>query len=404
MVGLSVVVLVFVGLLNLGPTERAEDADADAVQVLDLEDPSQVERIQIDRETDRVVMERVDAGWLLREPIDGAGDVDTVNALLDGLIEIQRGVPLDAEGLNPEDFGLGDPPRARVRVETSGGAVQEVLFGDEAPVGWQSYARSPGGPIVVVEGRLGELLIRDASHFRDRRVLRLSPGEVREVRIEGPDGTLSVHGEGTSWWLRGFTRADPDRVDDLVLGLLDLRFDQVLQLDTEIAEPTHRVDVTLDDGSVRTVRVGEDTPLGTLVQGPAAIGVVYPPTLALLGQGPTDLGDRQALPIDLERDDRVTVVRGDQRWEVLRNGADWEGDSDAWRVLSQLASIEIVYRRAPVPASSETWATVEVARGDRVRRVQIGAEVETGLRSARDDAGGQPYLMADEVVSALAGP
>ncbi len=404
MVGLSLLVLVLVAALGYAPGGGEDPVDPDATGVVwELPDIGAVTRIEREVSGERLVLVRGPDGWTVEAPTPAEADDFVVERLLDDFREMDRGIPIDVGPGDAEAFGLGDPPAARVRLTLTDGRTLEADYGEPAPVGWRTYARDRDGRVVAVGGQ-SDLLFKPASAFRDHRLFDFDPAAVRRVTLVDPPHTLSVSGEGRRWWVDGFTRADPDRVDDLVMGLLDLRFDRILDVDP-VAEPRIRVEVELADGAVHTLRVGERTPMGTLVTSPRATGVVFPESLALLKMGPTDVGDRQAIPIDLERDTRVRVEAGGRSWEATRDGREWHSadlDADATRDrLARLAAAQIAYTLDPVEPPEEIVATVTVWRGEERRTVRIGPERDDGFHHAVDADGGAPYRVRAAELSGL---
>jgi hypothetical protein len=225
----------------------------------------------------------------------------------------------------------------------------------------------------------------------------LQPGDVRRVTLTGPDGTLSVHGEGKHWWLDGFTRADPNAVDDLVSGLLTLRFDEVREGPTSVEQPARTATIETAGGSW-TMRVGEADGSDTLIQvvGGSA-GPVLTESLALLGEGPTDLGDSKAVPFDPEDTDSIAVVHGDATWKTDHNGNAWEVDGkevpEAAQVAAEVNDAQIHYRKEPVPPIASPWLSVLLHVDGADRRVDLGQLEGTDFRVAKDADGGEPYLV-----------
>ena len=256
---------------------------------------------------------------------------------------------------------------------------------------------------MAVGGR-SELLLEPSGAFRDHRVFRFDPGEVRAVRITQDEKVLDVSGQGTRWWVEGFTRADPDRVDDLVMALLDLRFDRVMDLEAPAA-PRAIVEIGFEDGSAQVIEVGERTPMGDVVRGPNATGMVFPESLAVLGIGPTDVGDRRAVPLHLDKDDRIELQTAEGTWTATRAGATWSssdrGGPETVARLKALGGASIAYRMEPVSPPETVFATVRLIRGEHAKVIEIGPE-QDGFHRARDLDGGEPYrIRAAELGPAL---
>lgn len=390
---LTAVLLAVLGLWWYG--EDAEpDPDPDATAVVWQVDADAVERVELQRaEGGRLALQRGEGGWRVVEPFEQPADADQVRELLDELRELGKGVPMDVALDRAAEFGLGEPPRIRVTVTLEDGSVASAAIGSEAPVGYRTYALDAQGAIVAVGGDPGRVLAAPAQQFRDHRLMAFTAAAVRRVRIESEQGTLEVHGQGTRWWLEGFGRADADRVDDLLLGLLDLRADRFLDVETDVMYPRYRVTV-LDEGggAVAELRVGDPTPMGSLVQiADGSIAIAAPEALALLGQGPTDLGAPSAFAIDLERSDTIEIRAGDAHFAARRNGGTWQADGleggAAWDAVAALADVPIVYRAEPPEAPLEAWAIVTVTEGDVTDVYEVGAEHD-GFRPARSVDGG----------------
>ncbi len=376
------------------PAEELEDPDAtEAVWTIDAD---AVTRVEIRRRDDTVIVSREAEEWRVEAPWTGAADPDVVHDLLDALSEVERGVPVDG-ATDLAEFGLADPPIAIVEVTLSDGGVKTATFGDEAPIGYRTYALSEAGAVVAVGGRPGRSLLAKTSDFKDRRIFHVDPASVRAVSIESAEGRLAVRGEKTTWWLEGFTRADPDRVDDLIMGLLNIRIDEFLDLSDTITEPAVVVQVETESGEVSTVKVGDPTPLGVLVEYEDGFGTVYAESLRLLVQGPTDIGDRQAFPIDDDSVVRVSIAKGSQTWRAERAGPSWTVDGAdnpaAQDSIDAVAEAVIHYRKQPVPPLTETWATVEIEARGEVIAIDLGQHEGEDFRVARDRAGGEPYLI-----------
>lgn len=399
MFGLSVLVLALVAAVSMGEGEEPDGIDPDATAVVfPVDDIEQVVRVEREVSGERMDLVLEQGTWQMTSPASSEADPRVIDRLLDDLREMDRGIPIDVGDTDPSEFGLGDPPAARIRLTLADGSSHTLEYGEKAPVGYRTYARDVDGQVVAVGGR-SELLTEPSSMFRDHRLFAFDPAQVRRVTLEVPPNTLTVRGEGTRWWVEGFTRADADRVDDLVMGLLDLRFDRVLEVGDPIAEPRAIVEVELADGDVRQARIGDRTPMGDLAEGPRAQGMVFPDSLAILGMGPTDIGDPQAIPLSIERDTRIEVEHGGQRWSASREGTVWRAadrsDADTWARLKRITEARIQYQAEPVEPPADTWATVTVFRGDDSRQVRIGPPTAAGVHRAQDRDGGQPYLVPE---------
>ncbi|MEZ4241785.1 MAG: DUF4340 domain-containing protein [Myxococcota bacterium] len=134
--------------------------------------------------------------WHLREPIDELADGAQVTELLP---RRERRPQRRAARRGRRSRGGVRPRRGahrEGRAHHRGRAGHTLVVGDKAPVGFRTYVRAADGGVAAVGGDLGHTLLADAQTLRDRHVLRFDPAAVREVRIDSPDGTLRVTGEG----------------------------------------------------------------------------------------------------------------------------------------------------------------------------------------------------------------
>jgi hypothetical protein len=388
------------------------DPDPDATVPVWKVDATAITRIEVERATGSLVLAAGDdGGWAVVEPEPFDADPERVRALANALGSIEKGVPI--AGADPAEFGLGEPPVAKVTVTQREGAPQTLVFGNEAPVGWSTYARAGTGEIVAVPGKPVSDLTAGADHYRDRRILRFAPETVRAITLAGPDGTLTVRGderpepiEGAPplvWWLEGWTRADPDRVDDLVTGLLTLRFDEI-QPATTVATPKITATVRTTERTW-TLKIGESDGSFSPVEVDGGLaGVALSDSLAILGMGPTDLGDSRAFPYDPDTADRIEVVVGERHWVALRNGPAWEIDgkesADAAEVARVVDQAAISYGRDPIPPPERIALSVIVGDGPGKRQVDVGPP-SGELATARDAAGGSAYHVPEQDLEPL---
>jgi hypothetical protein len=308
LVALSTLVLLVGGILYWQGNRDDKDADPEAtVAVWEIE-PDQVTAVSVVRTGGTLRLESRDGAWFVQEPYTARADDDQVHELLDALRDLRRGIPVEGASARPAEFGLGEPPEAQVELTLKDGSVHELTVGAMAPIGYRTYVRTAEGAIAAVNGDPNRVLQSDAARFRDRRVFRFDPAEVRSVSITSPEGTLAVTGQGKDWWLEGYARADADKVDDLVVGLLDMRFDSVLP-DNLVIEPViYDVRVGLQDGTEHTLRTGDPSPTDAGIQavnGEGRAGTLFPETTKQLGRGPTDLGVSTAFGLRMDAADCV---------------------------------------------------------------------------------------------------
>lgn len=389
-------------LVKWGWKAPKEDLDKDATDPVWQVKSTDIVKVDATRPDGKLVLEKkADGHWYIDEPIQDVASDKQVGYLLDELARVTKGIPVPKG--KASDFGLGDPPEVTITVTLKDGTTKTLDVGTKAPVGWRTYVRDAKGGVAAVSGEVGQRFESDVDELRSKAVMRFDPADVRGVSIAGKSHTLDVHGQGKHWWLEGFTRADPDKVDDLVTGLLDIRFDTFYKgkdpAPHGIGNPTWKVTVTLAKGGSVGFDVGEDAPTGALVRTfSGRTGWVDPKSLALLGQGPRDIGDPHAFPLDKDEDDHVDVHLGDMKWKADRDGEHWKAEGESQdavdKAVAALADVPIHYQADPVPALTADFGKVTITQdGQPPEVVDVGQVVEDKYRAAQDEGGGEPYLV-----------
>ncbi len=406
---LAVVTLAGVSLLVLAPgDEDAVEPEPGQVDVWEIA-TDDVARIELARPEDTVVLVRADDGWVMESPYSGPADAWRVDDALRELERASRGV-LVAE-VGDDAFGLGAEPAVRVTLVHSDGTTDELRVGAQAPTGWRTYVQSPTGEVAAVEARL-DRLSDPAAAFRDRSMLRFAVPDVERVVLTGDEGELDVALDDRGrWWVDGLCRAEPNRVDDLLVGLLGLRFDEVLaDVEEPLEDAARSVQVELRDGRQVGLQVARrPLPRGQLVRTSEGVaGSVQDSSLALLGQGPPDVCDPMPLRLpaggvgrlELSVDGAGLVLeRGDSGWLL-----DGEPSESGVSTLNAVEGVPWLYLpERPQLEDPVGYLDVTPVEGERYR-VAFGPVVGRA-RAARDERGGPVYwLDADALARALMVP
>jgi len=351
---------------------------------------------------------RDERGWQLVEPEQRPADPRRIEGVLRALAQIELGVPI-VESSAP-DLGLGEPPRGRVQVVLRSGRSLSLALGDEAPVGWRTYARAPDDSLVAISGHLADDVLLPPTSFRKGDVLSYPLASVAAAELHSPAGSLRVARDGSGeWWVEGWGRADLRAVDNLFVSLLDLRVasfaDHLVQGDLD--DPRHRVVVELIDGERVEARFGDTLPMGRLVRTSSGdFGLVPPEFLALLDQGPSDLLDRHAFPLRRDGVDRVEVSIDGQRATLEGGQGSWRAaglsPAGAQRLFEALdrAGTELPPREPLAELGPISGRARIHSGGDKVRLIELGA-VEGGMRRIRDASGGPITTLAEPQITRI---
>jgi hypothetical protein len=390
------------------PSEE-DDFEKDATEVIwEIGEMEEIRRIEAWSGQKKLVLVNENGQqWMMKEPMAYPADESIVNSLLRGLIEIDKGIPIDVK---PEDVGLGESPKARFILTDGLNASHELVVGDEAPVGYRSYVLTSEGNVAAIVGNPTKH-IDDFNIYRDTRLFAFDITNAKRIVLESEHGTLDVKREDTGWWLEGFTRADHVAVDDTLVGLSHLRFESFGDdlVPDGITDPRFTATVTEEGGKSHRIFVGAQTPMGTLVsvEGGTA-GFLVEETLALLGQGPTDIGDERAFPFDPDTATSIDVALDVGGWKLEKSGDVWEHNGEenpaVPEAIDKVREVSIHYRREPVAALTEHWGKVQIEEADKPSRIiEIGQREGAEWRVAIDSAGGEPYLIPVGELEAIRG-
>lgn len=372
----------------------APEAQPDGVVVHGGFSLDQARTVRLERHVDdrqeRVELEKSDGIWWVTTPFEAPADPDVVFGVLNAVSRARRGRPVSGD---PAGFGL-DPAQVEVEVGLRNGAPIRLEVGDTAPVGLATYVRSPDG-VAVVEGHPADELTKRVQEYRDHKVFRFEPGEVRRIAIQSFDGLLEARKSERGWYLDGYSRVDLDALDDWIMDMLRLRVDMFLDLDhTTIEGARFTVEVETETG-VQRLQLGRDTPYGVLaLYGDGLDGVLDPNLLVMLQRGPTDVGEATAFPFDPKT---VTRIRLEGARELVL-----EPPWSVSPVVTALTTAQFVYARdAPVWPSPELTVFLETA--DVVHPIDVGPVDGDGFRAVRDRLGGEAIRVpADELAPLFA--
>lgn len=113
--------------------------------------PERIDRVRFDTEELSVQFERRDGRWVITEPDGVSSPGDVIDAVLESLTGLAP-IEVVSEGVDKEgQFGLS-PPRVRVRLESEGEVVSNIVFGELNPTRTAVYARKAGKDEVVLLG------------------------------------------------------------------------------------------------------------------------------------------------------------------------------------------------------------------------------------------------------------
>jgi hypothetical protein len=367
-----------------------------------------VERLEVERQGKRVVLERKPAAgegelrsFRVVAPFQAAADSDTVDRLLGELewLSARRTLePLSSQ--DEKSFGL-DAPRYRIAY-TIGRARHVLELGKTDVHGESVYARLDREPrAYVVPKTVLDVLQSQPADYRDKQLVsELTVAWVRKVVLTAEGATTQLSKEGDRWWLslapRGY--GDGRRIEQLLHALSELRAARYLepsehaQAEAALAKPAVRIEVQVVPDEARedkrpstlTLVLGgacgvhaDERYARTLPSGPPAC--VKATDLAALTPNPSDLRELRVLIAEPSSVERIELAQA-EKIAVKREGEKWQPDGgptgavdresvEAWlQAMSKVRALRVESR----PFEARGSVTFGLG-GDKLERVAVAA-------------------------------
>lgn len=218
---------IFVFERTTDSTSRALPAEIPLMQF----NPEAVTRLAIMAGDVAIECVRHDGQWFLTRPMESRADEARIKRVLEALDNGRIRETLSPERLlqrrlTSASFGL-ESPRARLLVGTEL-RVDEILIGDESPLGDLVYLRVKGGPDVIgATCKVSDILPIDLDSLRDRSVFPANLKRVTRLEIKQPGGFVQLALRDGQWRIQQpiDARADNRKVELLIQSLMALKID-----------------------------------------------------------------------------------------------------------------------------------------------------------------------------------
>ncbi|BCX82297.1 hypothetical protein MIT9_P1883 [Methylomarinovum caldicuralii] len=155
--------------LQRQPQEARKPALADI-------DPKTVRHITVRHDATRIVFERSDGGWRMRQPYEARADSYRIEQVL-ALPKTESQASYQVSGDELRKFGL-EPPRAEVVLEKT-----PFRFGNQNPIDFRRYVQTADGRVHLIEDTLFHLLTSPPTDWIDTRLL--PEDELQELALPG---------------------------------------------------------------------------------------------------------------------------------------------------------------------------------------------------------------------------
>lgn len=349
-----------------GGEERRAESDK-AKKLADFAE-SEVRRLTIDRIDSLIVIEKVQDRWVIRAPVECDADQEAVDRYLRNLRECERDkVVEEADKVRgdadlPQKYRL-NIPRLKVAVETTSGALDTIWWGADSPTQRFVYVQQRGNnpEIFTVQAWRYDNLAKGLGDLRDRRVLAFDAAAVKELRLQGPQGAVTLAKE-ESWRLQTPPAAADEAAVKGLLGQLEQARAKSFVPERTAAPaqygldtPTLEVSLLLgEERAEKRLRVGAPAPGGEYYAqdlSRPAVFTIDSTLVSQLGKPASALRDRKPIKFDAGPVDRIELQGPGQNLAATKDTAGvWSltapqsGPAKSWKfsnLLSQLAGVEV---------------------------------------------------------------
>lgn len=401
-------------------------------------DPAQIDRIEIERGGETVILRREGFEWQIKAPVQDTASPGAVERLLQTARFLQVRDRRDAGDKDAlAEAGLLEP---KLRLRLQGRGERRLDLGGEAPFKGSMYARAGGaGPILLVPDDLRALCLQPVENFRDRQLTGLVPDDIQEIVIVRDDGELALRRAGGRWMIDKPIQApaDAQEIAQFLAPLLSLRIEKFGSGTAPDAAPLPGQSAKL----LLTPRARGDEAVELQVFRPADPAAVLVPArfaprggaievdfeaLRLFDVMPEDFRDRRLGHVQLDTVDRIALAAGGRAVTLVREGAGWKAletgrglpmaDIEAFtrafndtRVLSFPAAGAAEHGIDPPAASVrfEAWLSEntaeEAAGGHAMAGLDVGADAGEGAVYARIPGASQmlvvPRAFTDQITA-----
>lgn len=341
-------------------------------------DESKITGMDITNGDSLIQLRKQNDQWVLISPIKDRANSASVTSILSQASDLGRSNVINKLAKNKvrdaqKEYGV---LRAKVRLKLLGeDAPPEIHFGKDTAFEGKIYARLNGiDDISIIKSDLRNLLVKDASDFRDRHLTHFETSKVSTIKFKSPAGEISLGQTGDDWNLEVpiKARAANGKVLDLISSVNNLTVaDFITDEDANLAkyglaEPRGSISFRARDSEeIETIEIGSPTEkdpekIYLRVVGRPSIFVVPKNIGVALDVKPNDLRDNKLVRIPADLIDRLTIEKPGQPTLVLAR------DQENWKFLEdgQQANSDEVKRVIDILNNTETKAYVDDTAAD----------------------------------------
>lgn len=271
-------------------------------------DPAAATAVTLSYADREIELKRADGVWRIAKPIEALADEVTVDNLVRAVAECEVKKRLDGTPASPSTYGL-DKPFVSIQVITKNGSLPAVRVGNNAPVGFSTYAqRADDAAVQLVGSAFRSGMDKQVKDLRDKRIVSFDDRAVVKIALRSLDGQVRVARADDGWKVEepGPFPADESAVQSFLTSLKNMR---AVDFPNDTAanssaygfdNPSLSATLELKDGGRLQAVFGSQTETKEIYVKTAAGPTVYTVSdwvLMDLNKGANDFRDKSLLPL-----------------------------------------------------------------------------------------------------------
>lgn len=373
-------------------TSSLTSAAESSPKILDVT-PADVSGITISKTgTPVLTLSKNDAGkWQITAPKPLPADQDSVSTLLSNLSPLNSDRLLEEKAADLNAYGLAKPA-VEISLTEKNRKSEDLLLGDDTPMGSGAYAALKGDPRVFIVASYHKTgLDKTENDLRDKRLLTFDSEKLSRVELTGKKQTIELARSKDQWQILKPKplRADQSAVEDLVRSLGDAKMELSATEDEKkdvsafnSGTPVATAKLTDVAGTAELeVRKNKDD---YYAKSSAVAGVykVLSSVGTSMDKGVDDFRNKKLFDFGWADPEKIDIHDGAKSTSLTRSGSDWWSSGvkmDEGNVGTLLADVRGL-TATKFPDNGFTTPSIEITvtsdSGKRVEKVQIAKNAD----------------------------
>lgn len=373
-------------------TSSLTSAAESSPKILDVT-PADVSGITISKTgTPVLTLSKNEAGkWQITAPKPLPADQDSVSTLLSNLSPLNSDRLLEEKAADLNAYGLAKPA-VEISLTEKNRKSEDLLLGDDTPMGSGAYAALKGDPRVFIVASYHKTgLDKTENDLRDKRLLTFDSEKLSRVELTGKKQTIELARSKDQWQILKPKplRADQSAVEDLVRSLGDAKMELSATEDEKkdvsafnSGTPVATAKLTDVAGTAELeVRKNKDD---YYAKSSAVAGVykVLSSVGTSMDKGVDDFRNKKLFDFGWADPEKIDIHDGAKSTSLTRSGSDWWSSGvkmDEGNVGTLLADVRGL-TATKFPDNGFTTPSIEITvtsdSGKRVEKVQIAKNAD----------------------------